>query len=308
MPTDLQPKRTNDIHKRFEWWYFHFVSEEFTANIVLHQTDIFGLTRAPYVSLSLIQRGANVQYFKKYLADAAIRYDGNHITTTDKSFVDSDTDLVINLDFEGCSFAVHIHKALQPISIQNSVLYQNSDVSSMWRIDIPYARFEGSIVTQQGTSAVEGVTYQDHQWGSLLIQDFVSQWIWGHLSNSKTNVIFFDILTQSGEGIQRAVVGENDEVSTGVKIVSNSLTEFRADPHFHKNSQRIAVTIPMQHAAEVYIDIQPDGLMRSRLNEGHPGFEASYVRWAVDSARFITLDRQEALQGIVEYLTIKKVP
>ncbi|KKS77878.1 MAG: hypothetical protein UV74_C0002G0006 [Candidatus Woesebacteria bacterium GW2011_GWB1_43_14] len=37
----------------FEWWYFHFASASgFVANIVLHETDIFGLRKSPYVSMS----------------------------------------------------------------------------------------------------------------------------------------------------------------------------------------------------------------------------------------------------------------
>ncbi len=38
--------------KTFEWWYLHVASPEIGVSLVLHQTDIFGHSWQPYMSLS----------------------------------------------------------------------------------------------------------------------------------------------------------------------------------------------------------------------------------------------------------------
>ena len=52
----------------FEWWYFHFVTEDGVAlNIVVHETDIFGNRLKPYVSLTVLVPGDEPQYLRRDL-------------------------------------------------------------------------------------------------------------------------------------------------------------------------------------------------------------------------------------------------
>jgi hypothetical protein len=57
----------------FEWWYFHFVTPEGEAiNMVVHETDIFGLRDAPFLSLSFLMRGCPPQYVRRELSGSEI--------------------------------------------------------------------------------------------------------------------------------------------------------------------------------------------------------------------------------------------
>lgn len=51
----------------YEWWYFHFVSESgFEASVVLHETDIFGLVKNPYISISCMLPDGEKNTKKQY--------------------------------------------------------------------------------------------------------------------------------------------------------------------------------------------------------------------------------------------------
>jgi hypothetical protein len=53
----------------FEWFYFHFVTDDGAAlNMVLHETDIFGLKQQPYLSLSMLLPGQEPCYLRRDLA------------------------------------------------------------------------------------------------------------------------------------------------------------------------------------------------------------------------------------------------
>ncbi len=52
----------------FEWFYFHFVTPDGIAvNMVLHETDIFGLKRHPYLSLTVSMPDRQPIYLKRHL-------------------------------------------------------------------------------------------------------------------------------------------------------------------------------------------------------------------------------------------------
>ena len=57
----------------FEWFYFHFVTDDGVAiNMVLHETDIFGLKQKPYLSLSVLIPGLEPIYLRTDLDGAMV--------------------------------------------------------------------------------------------------------------------------------------------------------------------------------------------------------------------------------------------
>ena len=77
--------------------------------------------------------------------------------------------------------------------IQDGILYEERDTgrASHWVGQVPHATFTGILELDGVTHRLRGTAYQDHQWGTVLIQEFVSDWVWGHFSNDQVAVVFF---------------------------------------------------------------------------------------------------------------------
>ncbi|MEK7550356.1 MAG: hypothetical protein AAB535_01020 [Patescibacteria group bacterium] len=43
----------------------------------------------------------------------------------------------------------------------------------------------GELKTPAGEKQISGYLYQDRQWGDILIQEWVKNWTWMHLSNNE---------------------------------------------------------------------------------------------------------------------------
>lgn len=288
----------------FEWWYFHFASAGgFAANIVLHETDIFGLRKIPYVSMSYQLPRREPKYLRMAIPDGSIVRGSGFLSQSERLFEENDVGIEIRLGFpSGEVFEVAISKLTEPLVLNNCILYQDGDKRSYWRLQVPFGHFSGVLKTEEGNFPLEGVVYHDHQWGNISIQDFVSDWVWGHFSSSLSSAVFFAIQTQKGNLIERyAVVSPSGVQSSIVHGQVPHLTELARSNSPELWSGEPVVTFPFGTTLRTRID--PNTLLRSRVTEAHGDFITTYLRWAGDA---IVSPPNSFHYGITEYIRIRK--
>src|SRR5437899_117784 len=78
----------------FEWWYFHFATlDGLTINVVLHETDIFGLSKSSYVSMSLLLPNQKPQYYHLRYEQGQIQRGIDVLKVSDGSFTEDSKDI-----------------------------------------------------------------------------------------------------------------------------------------------------------------------------------------------------------------------
>ncbi|MCJ7567336.1 MAG: hypothetical protein MUO58_07335 [Anaerolineales bacterium] len=217
-----------------------------------------------------------------------------------------DRKIVFSLQFPGFTFAGQIQKVVSPIAIEDGLLYRDviSGESNYWIIPIPYGNFEVQVSDSSSQRLLKGIAYHDHNWGSVPLQGFVREWVWGHFCHNGKLFIFLSFITSRGLLIHRGAYTQADN-----KICTTT--------SLHSNAFKVLseASIPSQLTASIQIDfsesplsiiypVSNDRLLRSRENESHDNFVASYYRWASNGLNSSSEDNS-ALQGITEYLRIK---
>ena len=80
----------------FEWWYLHFISEENKIfNVMLHETDVFGLDKQTYISLSLLSKSGS-RYFRRALSPDCISTQGRYLNFEDNGIAITETNSMSN--------------------------------------------------------------------------------------------------------------------------------------------------------------------------------------------------------------------
>lgn len=292
-------ERQNNSHRTeletspgyFEWWYMHFITDSGEAiNVVVHETDIFGLSKTPYVSLSILSPNQEPRHYR------------SAIKQTEGMIIEKDGIVNFNFSFEDdFSFSGQATRLSEPTLINNGVLYQDgvSEATSNWVANLPHASFEAKIFDNGQTRECTGVAYQDHQWGSERIQDFVADWVWGHFSGKDKSVIFFKIVTQDKQIIDRFLLIGKDGIITDDKFMVSHLHELRASRCVEDTKTVVQLTSEL--IADARFQLNPINLMRQRVGEQLDGFEATYLRWAST----VEIEGEE-LVGITEYIRIRR--
>ncbi len=189
--------------------------------------------------------------------------------------------------------------------IQDGVLYKEpaSARTSHWVVQVPHATFTGILQLDDLSYRLRGTAYQDHQWGTIFIQEFVSDWVWGHFSNEQVAVVFFQILTQNGQLIERVAMMNSEGRFTGTAVETSYLdTLFQTDrPEEFDSSARVSF---LNQCFQLEFDVSPLSLMRSRIDEEHNRNLASYLRWSA-TATFQGGCGPQSLHGISEYIRIR---
>jgi hypothetical protein len=192
-----------------------------------------------------------------------------------------------------------------PLAFDDGILYEEMRTgrSSHWIVQVPHATFTAILQLDGTVRRLRGMAYQDHQWGTILIQDFVSDWVWGHFSNERVAVVFFQILTQYGRLIERVALLTEDGVFTGTALETNYLnTLFLAEqPEWINDVATVAFLYRQFH---MFFDVAPANLMRSRIGEDHGRTRASYLRWSATATLEMGCGTQP-LHGISEYIRIR---
>lgn len=275
----------------FEWWYFHFLIKGVgAANVVVHETDIFGENKNPYCSLSFLPNDQSPQYFRKLLPLGGIGV-GDYLQVANAVLED---DKKINLDLHfsdpASRLRISIYKDLPAVVINEGVLISTQSGKSYWLVQVPQAAFEGDWTSNGVRQAISGVAYQDHQWGNVSLQDSVSDWIWGHFVSESHGLVYFKIKTQDFEEVDRYIwiAGQDIGVGTSLEVMRDSTAN--------------QVNIPGR--GSLSFELNKNQLMRSRTNEQHSGFVSSYLRWNVPAT--LATNAVEQGLGLTEYLSIRK--
>lgn len=293
----------------FEWFYFHFVTPEGTAlNMVLHETDIFGLQRAPYLSLCVKFPGQAPVYLRRDLGGVAIARGQPFLQVGDGLFAESDRTLCFDIAFpDRGHFRGEIQKLAPPLLIEEGVLHADPDTgrASHWVVAVPHATFSGILQLDGVVQRLHGTAYQDHQWGSGRIQDFVSDWVWGHFSNAQLAVVFFQILTQRGRRIERVALLDRAGRYGGTMLQTaylDQLLQTRQPATF----ETVVKVSFLKRRCALEFALAPDALMRRRIDEAQDDHMASYLRWH-SVAQLAGWEADGPLQGVTEYLRLRSV-
>ncbi len=84
----------------FEWFYIHFVTADGVAlNLVLHETDIFGLQQAPYISMTVLIPDQQPQYLRHDLEDSAIARGGPYLRVGEGIITENDRAICLDIPF-----------------------------------------------------------------------------------------------------------------------------------------------------------------------------------------------------------------
>lgn len=275
----------------FGWRYFHFIDPSGTRiNVVEHDTDIFGLNKTPY--MTMIAKESN-QEPARFKGEPNVTYERNIDTKTGNfEFV-----------FKNGRFRGEITDILEHQELADVVLYEDgAGRKSHWAVDVPYGKISGELKTPSGERQIAGYMYQDRQWGNILIQEWVKNWTWTHLANKDLFVVIFCINTQDNQKSWHSIAGQGQSISLARDFEVPHLAELTASGNPNKDTFQAQIQIPGKVSAAFTLSQQ--NVMRSRMQEEHPGFSASYVRWAVDG----TTDRSEQeVQGVAEYMHIQKI-
>lgn len=291
----------------FEWWYFHFIADDGTRiNIVLHETDIFGLKISPYLSLGLFSQ-REPKYYKWLLKKSTVVQNQEFLEVSGGIFKESRQKMDFCIEFpKGFRFEGTITRISDPLVINEGILYEDTEIGkrSYWVIQYPRAHFEGTLNDGNSSRNIKGAAYQDHQWGNIKIQSFVSDWVWGNFSNADMSTIFFRVLTQKGTIIDRFAEIKSRSILTDTKLKTSYLDHL--DREDSPESGLFKARVRSNKAgAEILFKVEENNLMRKRTDEFHSGFRATYLRWAT-SARYIKEGYTQDMFGITEYLRIRK--
>ena len=291
----------------FEWWYFQYVTPEGTAiNLVLHETDIMGQKSDPYLSMSALLPGRSPCYLRRELQISAIACDRPFLRVEDPLIVEDEKGITFDTPFPGQGhFKGRITKLAPPLAFQDGILYQDISTgrSSYWVVQVPHAIF--TAVLQLGTEIhhLNGMAYQDHQWGSTLLQASVADWVWGHFSNEHMAVLFFQILTQHGQLIERVAMMTEEGRFVGTAVGANYLDMLMRADHPEQFGGIAAVSF-FNDQAHFAFTLKPENLMRRRLHEVYGQKTASYLRWTA-AATYTGACEPQLLHGISEYIRIR---
>ena len=291
----------------FEWFYFHFVTGDGAAlNMVLHETDIFGLKQTPYLSLSVLLPDQEPTYVRHNLEGVAIAREQPFLQVGESLISESDQAIYFDIPLPDRGyFRGEICKLAPPLVIQGGVLYKEPGTgrTSHWVVQVPHATFTGILQLDGTAYRLRGMAYQDHQWGTILIQEWVSDWVWGHFSNDQVAVVFFQILTQRGQLIERVAMVTEEGRFTGTSLETNYLGTLFPAEHPEMFGDTVSVTF-LNDQFQVAFEVSSARLMRSRLEEVYNKISASYFRWSAVAMLENSCGLQP-LHGISEYIRIR---
>lgn len=260
---------------RYEWWYLHFVTPSLGVSMVFHQTDIFGHAKTPYMSLSYSTGDGRRAYHRANLSEDPLEVEAKLLIPG--VLVESESQIDLCATFDTAKITGTIEKLSCPIAVNKGLLFQDTDgTQSDWIVHVPHARFKGRLVDNGVETEIDAHAYFDHQFGSIPIQDFLREWVWGVYSNNEETHGFFRIVTNRNQIIDRgfACTSTRHECSTTIREDFLHQIASVAEP---KNA-RFFPTIEINDV-RLTPGLSPDSLVRERMNETHDTFIFDYLRW-----------------------------
>ena len=289
----------------FGWWYFDFVTPEGIAlNLVVHETDIFGLSDKKYMSASVVmpkEGGQNeVNYYKRDLKVGELADSGGRLNVPGM-LVESDDGIDINLDFGGFAIQGKLTKTAPSTDTYSRLdEVNNGDLSNDWRVLIPDGDFTGNIRFGDRTLPVQARGYVDRNWGSEMMQDFVKDWSWGHFSDGKSTFIFYDLIDVKGKRSSKFFLVNGSDTLQG-NLESSHLDQIANLADLNNVDIEAEVSFLGTTAK---LRVSPDRLMRYWVDKDFGKFSASYLRWH-SGLNLEVGGKVESLSGITEYMRVK---
>lgn len=310
MSIDVVSNQSHKVAQKgyFEWWYFQFAFKQGRINLILHETDIFGLSQVPYISVSFFLNGGITRYYRRNLTPSEIisQGDGMYLKVLDGLFDEKEQSLGFQVHIDDLQFSGCIRKLVPPTMPENVILFKDNTYlqKNWWVVQIPYGEFNTKLKLNGVTYSLNGFVYQDHNWGTAPIYNHVKDWIWGHFSDNQGAITFSKIETLNGDLIDYVILVSRTKISTATNFNTSFLNEITNLVKPEKINSDISLTFP-EHAGEFTFNLSQRDLMRKRLSESYAGFFATYCRWSAFGELNI-LGEKRALRGIAEYLRIRR--
>jgi hypothetical protein len=224
----------------------------------------------------------------------------------DPLVIEDERGITFDIPFPGQGhFKGRITKLAAPLAVQDGVLYQDSITgrTSHWVVQVPHSTFTALLQLGDETCHLAGMAYQDHQWGSTLLQESVADWVWGHFSNDHMAVLFFQIRTQYGQMIERVAMLTDEGCFAGTVLETNYLNTLVPNKNPGAFTGPVAMSF-LGGSQQLEFDLSPTKIMRSRLDETHRQKVITYLRWASTANHQGACCRQP-LYGISEYIRVR---
>ncbi|MBR6244607.1 hypothetical protein IKR20_03435 [bacterium] len=258
---------------RFSWIYTQFVSENIFVNILIHETDMFGLNQTKYSSITYCTKNGERGYSKI-----------QHSIYTIFSKI-SNNKLFINFSNEMIEIS-GIIEYKNNLSFQNVLHKEQNGQISHWDVIIPHGNFFGEIKYMSKIVSSKAFVYQDKQYGTLPIQSFLNRWAWSVTINDFITNGMFSILSKDNNSVTIKFSCDGTNISKEITRLfdKNWVDDLEKLSDAAYNDYRIK---------SVDVDNRP---IRKRIKEKHDDFEITYYRYVCKSSSLIC--------GSCEYMKI----
>lgn len=191
---------------KFEWWYFHFISD-INFNIIIHPTDMYGLKRTSYVSVSILEESGKGTNFKQSFDLEKTNISNDDLSIKNDIFcIEKNKDeILITLTLENLNAKMELKQIVIPeLFNENSVVLSNEveKLHNNWLLVVPYSLFCGTLQYFDKNIQLKGQAYHDHNWGNWLIHECYDYWLWGNFQNSNCAITYYYLIGVNGEKIK----------------------------------------------------------------------------------------------------------
>lgn len=258
-------------------------------NVIDHKTDIFGICKDPYMTMTVKESSKEPERFKGRSNLYWVLKEGG----VSGSF---------KAEFNNALISGEFNEVPKHTSPNDLILHKEGEGrNSNWSIDTPFANVSGTLETHEGIRTLSGFLYQDRQWGSMPIQDWVKDWIWTHIANNNLFVLSYCINSVDGRNFRYLMQGTMHGVSVRKDPETPYFQDLIDSDYLDSELINAKIGVPKKLSAEFVLS--PENIMRFRIEKSHQNFSASYVRWSVVSD---TNTFGEPLYGVSEYMRIRK--
>ena len=258
-------------------------------NVIDHKTDIFGICKDPYMTMTVKEDGKEPERFKGR-PDLNWELKKGGMSGSFKA------------EFNNAKILGEFNKVPKHTLLNDLIIHKGGKVgNSNWSIDIPFANVSGTLETPQGKRKLSGFLYLDRQWGVVPIQNWVKDWVWTHAANNNLFILSFCINSVDGRNFKYFMQGSKHGVFVNNDLETPYFQDLISSDRLDLEKINAKIGVPGKLSAE--FALLPENIMRSRIGESYPNFSASYVRWSVVSGANTF---GEPVYGVSEYMRIRK--
>lgn len=196
-------KRNTDELGRIEWWYFDADMEDGTKVGVNFATNPpFRPDEAGYHPFV---------YYNIQFPDGSAETDARFYDASECSFGEGKCDVRCGANFfrgdlkqyelhveheeKGISIDLKLESRVSPWRPGTAYMAKDDGNFFTWLCAVPRGDVAGSITCGGRKTAVKGIGYHDHQWGSVENYQFWNRWFWGRQQTGDYTVLLFDLVS-----------------------------------------------------------------------------------------------------------------